>query len=46
MRQDVATYLLLAQVEKENSPEGVLQTLLKAKNVQVKHKCYEGKLHI
>ena len=35
MRQDVATYLLLAQVEKENTPEGVLQTLLKARNVQV-----------
>ena len=36
MRQDVATYLLLAQVEKENSPEGVLQTMLKARNVQVR----------
>ena len=36
MRQDVATLLLLVQVETVNAPDEVMKTLLKAKNVQVK----------
>ena len=35
MRQDVATLLLLVQVEGVNAPDEVMKTLLKAKNVQV-----------
>ena len=35
MRQDVATLLLLVEVETLNAPDDVMQTLLKAKTVQV-----------
>lgn len=38
MRQDVATLLLLVEVEELNSPDDVMQTLLKAKTVQVGHR--------